>query len=524
MAIRVPQAYDDLYLCNYVMYKNTSFGSKWFYGFITHKEYVNPDFTKVYFEIDVFQTWQFDLKWNPSFVAREHSKRWNPDGTPVINTVDEELNYGTDYQTVQVTQYVPFNNVFFLVIVCTQTMHGGSADPKEITPVLNGSPQPLTYYIVPFKMDGSDVSVNIDGTPQPISSVSSVLKALYTITGAQNNIASLYITEYIGYNSLNFPMSMFEPVTIQDDTETITTLYVKNLPTYQEKTMDFGDKYSGFSDVTESKLLMHPYTVTVLTDLKGNHQEIKNEYIQDTHLTVNVKGSLGVSNKVSYSVNQYLLDGAQVLNDKPLLNTAIINNSPNDVPIVTDLLAAYLQGNRNTIENQKSSILFNQIAGTVSSGLGTIMQGKMMGGLGTAQGLSESVSTLGNGYFQMAGLMAKQKDLNNVPPQINKLGGNTAFDYGNDIKGLYILKKEITPEYRKKLTDFFKLYGYKINEVKLPNLHTRQHFNFVQTVGANITGNIPQRDLTILKQVFDKGITLWHTDNMLDYSLSNGEI
>jgi hypothetical protein len=87
-----------------------------------------------------------------------------------------------------------------------------------------------------------------------------------------------------------------------------------------------------------------------------------------------------------------------------------------------------------------------------------------------------------------------------------------------------VIKKEITDEYRKKLTDFFKMYGYKLNEVKVPNLKTRQHFNFVQTVGANITGNIPQEDIEKLVSMFNNGVTLWHGDWVGDYSQTNGEL
>jgi len=30
------------------------------------------------------------------------------------------------------------------------------------------------------------------------------------------------------------------------------------------------------------------------------------------------------------------------------------------------------------------------------------------------------------------------------------------------------------------------MYGYKVNRVKKPNLHTRRHWNFIQTINSNI--------------------------------------
>jgi hypothetical protein len=65
------------------------------------------------------------------------------------------------------------------------------------------------------------------------------------------------------------------------------------------------------------------------------------------------------------------------------------------------------------------------------------------------------------------------------------------------------------------------MYGYKVNEVKTPNFHTRQNFNYIQTASCNIQGNFNNEDLNELKTIFDSGITLWHTDDIGNYSLDN---
>lgn len=519
--IQVPRGRDELYTVNYLMFRNEYFTTKWFYAYVTKLEYVNPNMTKIHFELDVYQTWQFDIEFKPSYVVREHRNRWNADGSPVINTVDEGLDYGSEYETVKVEQYVPFNDVFFLVIVSQKRMDVNS---KEIEPNVNGSIQPLTYYVHPFKLSGAAASVTIDGTPQTLDPVADVLKSLYKSTETVNNIAALYITEYIGVTSLNFSMSEFEPVTIQDPDESFTTLRVKHKAGYSALEHNFGNKYEGFTDVSESKLLMHPYTVTVLTDLKGNHQELKNEYIKGQDLRITTKGSIGVSNKVAYHVSDYLIDSSVINSGEVSLENAIINNSPNDVPIITDLLAAYLQGSRNQLENQKNSIVYNSIMGTLSSAMGGIGQAMARNPVGAVGAVGGMMNSSMSAYFQIQGLNAKQQDLSAMPPQLSKMGGNTAFDYGNGIKGLYIVKKQITVEYQKKLGDFFKMFGYKVNELKVPNLKTRAHYNFIQTSAANVKGNVPHDDLVKIKDMFNRGITLWHGDWVGDYSLPNGEV
>jgi hypothetical protein len=532
-AVMVPASYDSLYLCNYLMYRNTSFGTKWFYAFITHKEYVNPNNTRVYFELDVVQTWMFDLKWNPSFVVREHRDRWNSDGTPVINTVDEELAYGTEYDNVDVTNYTPFNGYKWLVIVTKTPMHQGTTN--SVLPSVVGTPTPLSVYLVPFK-DNNTVPFVVDttGNGAVISKPTDVMKGLYFIEDAQNNIVSLYITDFTGIpvsfadNTFTFDAARCSvlPAQVKDPDDTskfFNCLYVETVNSFDEVIHDLGDKYAGFHPVTESKLLMHPYTQTVLADFKGNQAEFKTEYIQNANLQVIVKGSLGVSNKNSYGIKNYnyvMDETGDAMSDA----TALINNEANDIPVITNLLSAYIQGNRNALANQKDSIYWNGAAGMASNGLNAIMGGMMMGGMGTAGGITGMVQGAGNMYLQIAALNAKQKDIANTPPNIAKQGSNTSYTIGNGYDGVYIIKKQIKQEYIKKLSDFFYLYGYKINELKLPNLHTRTAFNFVQTAGANLTGNIPGDDMDKLKKVFDTGVTLWHTDDMLNFSLSNGEL
>lgn len=64
---------DNLYDCNYMMFQNINFGSKWFYAFITSVEYVNNECSEVSFELDVMQTWTFDYSPDYCFVEREHT-------------------------------------------------------------------------------------------------------------------------------------------------------------------------------------------------------------------------------------------------------------------------------------------------------------------------------------------------------------------------------------------------------------------------------------------------------------------
>jgi hypothetical protein len=537
--ISVNKNIDMLWGTNYIMFQNSNYNTSWFYAFVTKLEYKNGSTTYVHFELDILQTWLFSMNFKPSYVVREHCQLWNVDGSPVINTVDEGLNYGANYETVNVINWKPYNNVLFLVIVTKALMHDRDTNIKtgDIYPTVNSAPQPLCYYVHPFKLDGT-IPVAWDENEEEIilSNPTDVLKALYELDGAINNIVSIYITDYIGVNlavdgsgTITFPSSQFVNVNIMYEAPGTTvdsylnTIFVKGINQYEAKAVTYTNKYADYRTVKESKLLMHPYTTLLLDDLKGNRQTLKNEYIKGDDLIINVRGSLGTSNKTSYSIDNYqVIDNIEPA-DLFLTNleNAVLNNNPNDLPILTDMLGAFLQGNRNSIQNQLNSTIFSGYMNTMSG----VISGASSAATGNAQGVVSSGMGIANGmantYFQTQGMIAKQQDINNTPPSLSKMGSNTYFDYGHNLSGLYLIKRQITPEYQKKLEDFFNIFGYKKNEVKLPNFHTRQNWNYIQTAGCVITGNFNNEDLQELKNVFDNGITLWHTDDIGNYALGN---
>jgi hypothetical protein len=269
---------------------------------------------------------------------------------------------------------------------------------------------------------------------------------------------------------------------------------------------------------------MYPYSLLILDDFKGSRSTFRNEYIEDPNLTISIKGSLGTSNKTSYGIQAYNKDSSLPFTWNVTDETGLINNNPNDIPILDDNLGAFLQGHRNTLMNMKNTINFNAgagLAGNVLSGVTSALHGNASGAAGSVIGGAKG---LGNAALEMQGILAKEKDIDNMPPQLQKMGSNISYDMGNGYNGVFIVKKQIKDEYIKKLTDYFNMYGYKKNEVKIPNFHTRQSWNYVQTVSCVIRASINNEDLEELKAVFDNGITLWHVEDIGNYTLSNGVI
>ena len=534
--IKVNKSIDDLWGTNYLTFLNRN---KRFYAFVTQLEYINDGLTHVHFQIDVLQTWLFEMNFKPSYVVREHRPLWNSDGTPVINTIDEGLNYGTEYDNRLTSRLInQLNGGYRWLVIVMKTPF--SSD-NEVEGKYIGSPQPLTYYIVPFKENNRGIDITptvfISNESYPVSPPTRILSELYKEEKAVNNVVSLYITEYTGIRTtytegvdglpdiITFPHiqsggnSDVEISSIGGDGLTAIKVNMVNR-FYTEEIEISSNKYSHFADVNESKLLMSPYTSLVFDDFRGNRTEYKLEHINNRKLIVQVKGSLGLSNNVSYGIKDYNSYDETYANQRSNEN-ALISNTPNDLPVINDMLAAFLQGNRNSIQNQKNSVVWNGVMSAIGSTIGGTSSAMSGNAVGVAQSGANIVKGAGDTVLQLQGIQAKQNDISNIPPQISNMGSNTAYDFGNGYRGIYILRKQIKVEYRRILGEFFKMFGYKTNRVKIPNFHTRKHFNYVQTESCVITGNFNNEDMQELKSIFDNGITLWHTNDIGNYSLSN---
>ena len=80
----------------------------------------------------------------------------------------------------------------------------------------------------------------------------------------------------------------------------------------------------------------------------------------------------------------------------------------------------------------------------------------------------------------------------------------------------------IRAEVARTIDDYFTMFGYKVNRVKLPNITGRRNWNYVKTIGCYIHADIPQADLEEIKDMFNRGVTFWHNPaTFADYSQAN---
>lgn len=521
---------DELRDVSYMMFQNAQYHNKWYYAFVTKLTRKSSHTTHVFFQIDVLQTWLFNITWKPSFVVREHCPLWTSDGSPIVNTVDESLNYGLEYDDVKVNHYIPNQGIKWMVVIAKELMHGTNAKKSEAT--YTGIAQPFSYYILPFTISGDPVTLKEGDDSQPFSSPEKFLTEFYGMEGATNNIVSIFMTESIGcpiivrggedtpYNiEFTEKDQKLDYVTIGEGDKMNQMLYVKDVKRFKTETFDVEGRYEGIPNYRESKLYMYPYTILTMDDMKGNRTDYRLEYLPSGSIKLNLKGSIGTSNNVTYTLQGYnnRTDSLNHLDNQ----FGLININPNDIPVITELISAYLQGNKNSLENQKNQILLGGVSSVAQNILGGAGSAMGRNPLGVAQSGVGAVTGAGQTALQLQALEAKQEDIKNIPPQLNKMGSNNSYSMGHRYDGVTLIKKTLKPEYAKKIGDYFNMFGYKKHEVKIPNFHTRQNWNYVETKDCNIVGDFNTEDLREIKAIFDGGITLWHTDDVGNYDLSN---
>lgn len=312
----------------------------------------------------------------------------------------------------------------------------------------------------------------------------------------------------------------------------------------------------------EPKLYTFPFRYFMITDYMNTPLVIKPELCENKTLKLRVKATnIATESKYNLYVNGYKGDYNGNLN-------GIVNNSPLMLPVLSSAYSQFLatssasfnQGNINAMLendlslkqglatnslNYRQNTTNNYMQG-LSSGLGAIASlfslnfgGVVNGAMGVAQaGINQHFNTLSNNLnnsqlkeknklsnFEVSSMAnAKTTDLLNTPNSIKTTGNDTLFNLVNSNRKIDIIEFGLDFRYKHRIYDYFVKYGYKVNKWEKINVNSRRYFNFIKTNTCNIVGDeIPHEYLEEIKDIFNRGVTIWHVDNganVGDYSVT----
>ena len=478
--IRYPAHIDTILPYNYVMYQNEAYTNKWFYAFITKMEYVNDNMTYITIHTDVYQTWMFEMVWKRSFIEREHVN----DDTIGLHTIPEQLETG-EYVCSGVS-YLFENQDTYICISCSDV-------PDEL------GKRTTLYYNGVFS--GTETFLFRD-----YQAGANFIKAM---DKDDKDLASAIVSIYLA------PINLFSGLTLNWQVVTIngTTFEYSRIPVSNDSVL-----LSTSSAITppssidgytpkNNKLKVAPYSYFYVSNNVGSDIPFKYEEFTNNSAVFKTVGSMTPGCSIRCVPTNY-----KKLSDS---NTSLKSfNSGIAVakyPICSWSNDTYI----NWLTSNSVNLGIKAGGGLLGIALGGAM---ILSGFGAVAGVGMMATGLGM-------ITDSAKEIYNhslTPDQAsgNSNSGDVVYSRGKIEICCY--KMSIRNEMAQVIDNYFSMFGYKVNLVKIPNITGRTNWNYVKTIGANIEGDIPEDHLNEIKNIFNNGVTLWHnTSTYLDYSQSN---
>ena len=466
-AIDVSFSYSNCLKANYIAFQNPYYDNKWFFAFVDSVEYRNNSLTRITFTIDVFSTWFNKITLQTCFVEREHVN----DDTVGANTIPEGVELGDYVNSGDATTINIYQNIGVCIGV-TELPGGNRFGVSKVGGIVGG----VAYL---FCNDLESLGA---------------LKAFYDSAGKGDAIKSIFYFD--GAFKVNAESGLF-----QYNSKEYTYYKIKQdnsltkvIPHIQKIT-----NLNGYTPIN-NKLLTFPYCYYQIDNNNGNAIVLKYEDFSTAYIGLTAEVAFTVGGSVRVSPAYY--KGRQVnYNESFSIAKLPVGNFTSD---------AY----SNWLAKNGTNIGLN-ILGAAGQVAGA--------GLAVATGGITGVATAGASSLLNVGKTVSQIQQSTlISPSLQ---GNLNNGDVNYLLGLYNpigYNKTIKAEYARIIDNYFSCFGYKINRTKVPNITGRLNWNYVKTIGCNFTGEMSSNDLETIRQVFDRGVTIWHNyETMLDYSVSN---
>jgi hypothetical protein len=529
--IKVNGYVDDEWLqnVNYGFYVNKYQDiEKKFYFFIAQKNYSAKGTTELVIVIDAFQTWQFYFQFQPSMVERKH-------------VTDDTIGYNTYPEGFELGEYVSHNRIE------VEYMKGDVAYCMAITP--KGSEQGHIYgkqysafeYRIYYQSSYTQLANDIN---QIVSS------------GQGDSIAFIFTVPRAFFDYLS------NGITLSGDDG--ITRKTKNY-NWSDATKDFnfnGRSWTPFNN----KMYTYPYNFITIKDNKGSNVVLKWELFNDINDVEFFIDSVFTHNPTfTISPTNYCNRGLSIEDSLQTEGFGLCswNNDnyaswyaqhQNSITAQSVNAIASYNANSQVQNNDYSNALSqrdnNMYKGAIGTGLGTVgnlisgnVQGAIMGSIqGGANGyldyqqsgrnadttwINSDILNRNNYQNAIRSTMASVQDAKVQPNTAKGDTSSTGLDLARDTVTFFIEQTTIKPEFAQKIDLYFQMFGYQVNSLEVPTLRTRDKWNYIKTVNAVITSNlnektIPLEDIRMLEDIFNNGVTIWHSESyMYQYAVQN---
>lgn len=487
--IRYPEHIDNIIEYNYVMYQNEAYSNKWFYAFITNMEYVNDKMTYITIKTDVFQTWQFDLTYKKSFVEREHVN----DDTVGKHTVPEGLETGEYIGSDPMTLTGESNSEYIIFQVIDETSPNES-DPWEAPKTRYGGVYSGAEYLV----------FDIDNAGRFIRYMNQKDKIKYIV-----NIFMYYGNLDLGdsYYILDQGSIVCEYTEVQTSS---SSKWQTGLKISQGKPTQLG-QYTP----KNKKLLTYPYTYLLANNYAGTTKVYRYE---DFEYDIEFSKISNLCVGGSFMYFPYFYKIGRYWGGEYNWNEGFVGGKFPSCCWTTDGYTNWLTQQAVNEKYQYGRDAAGMFIGGATTALGLATGNPLI----AVSGATNFASALGGTANDVLNNIQAREQHQIAPLEISGYANGGDAIYGHNRCVPVFVNMFIKEEYAKIIDNYFDMYGYKVNLVKVPNITSRSNWNYIKTVNVNIEADIPDGDLQEIRNMFNNGITFWHKTNYyLDYSQSN---
>lgn len=503
--ITLDKTADELYNCNYMMFRNTSYGTKWFYAFITQIEYISNTTSRIYYTIDPMQTYLFDVNVGECFVEREHA---------MTDAIGDNLNP----ESFELGEYVYdadyFPNLFLkanYVICILATWKAVYEDNKWVIKDAStggvGGVDSGIYTGLTKNLFTYDIA-------NPKACVQDANAVIEAATKANKADGIVSITMYPKF---------FMNWSITGDLATgLVPHTVDSIPA-------FTGTFDGYKP-KNNKLYTAPFCGVYVDNLQGNAANYAYEYFENRKPKFNIVGA----------VNGNLECASIPLNYKGLptnFQESLLMGGFPQCAWNVDTFKAWIAQNKYAIAagvaNTAISTAARVGAAIATGGLSEIAAAPAAAGTnvvsfpnayqpptggGSGGGITgAAINGSSNILNDTINLVAQVKTASTQPNHARGQQSSSVF-CAMGYQGFHYMPYRIQGQFAKIVDDFFSMYGYKTNRLKVPNRNGRKAWNYVKTCGCNLTGSAPADVTASLVQIYDKGITFWRC---IDLSTGN---
>lgn len=473
-SILVGFTYAQCLQANYIAFQNTDYSNKWFFAWIDEVIYRSDRSCEITYTVDSWSTW-FD-KWTTkqAWVIREHVN----DDTIGINTVPENIETG-DYISAKRREVILNNPASYYICMAVTELPDGTA-PFNNTRVYNGVYGGL-YYLAFTNATNCTNAIKIYQQTGKADAINSVFMI-------PNNLSSVTDGDTYTWTQGDVTTS----VIYLDESDTADTVGILNasMPT------NVGKSYIP----KNKKLFTFPYSFMNLTNNAGSTIPFRYEdfAIEDGARVIGFWIDACLTPGMSMKILPLFYK-----NENINYNFGLMCGKIPVCSWITDVYVNWLR------QNELNAFL--NISGSVV-GLGTsLATGNVIGAIGTGLNIANSVSSI------------YTKSLTPDQASGNTNSGDVNFSESND-GAITLYYMTIKDEYAKIIDDYFTRFGYKINQLKTPNITGRPYWNYVQIGDGESIGNgsVPSKFMKDIDNACQKGVTIWHNhSNIGNFSLDN---